>query len=118
MTPEFLLWIMIIVLIILLFKHPELLVPAPTKGIVKGIIRAPDSAIVTEATITLLSPGGEILQTVLSGADGSYEMPLMDFGTYTAKAHKTNPDGSQLEGQAKVILDSESKVVDITLVNA
>jgi hypothetical protein len=109
----FIAFVFIIVLLRLLY--PELFVPIPPTGVIRGKLTTASGSVVDEATVVLTLDGGT-KNVVSSITDGTYVFPAIGLGTYKVTAHYDNADGSWLEGSSDVVLDAATKTVDITMV--
>jgi hypothetical protein len=99
-----------------LFASVLFTVPAlaqSNKGTIKGTVTDQNGAVVQKATVTARNVATNEERTVESREDGTYEVPLVDPGTYrvTVKA-PSFPDTTQ---ENVVVQTSSTAVVDITL---
>jgi hypothetical protein len=99
-----------------LFASVLFTVPAlaqSNKGTIKGTVTDQNGAVVQKATVTARNVATNEERTVESREDGTYEIPLVDPGTYrvTVKA-PSFPDTTQ---ENVVVQTSSTAVVDITL---
>ena len=110
----FILIVLIVTLIRLLF--PELFKPTPPTGVISGGLEY-NGAPVVDATVTLYTADQSTeIAVVTSGADGSYTLPEEANGTYHVTAILQNADGTWLQADQDVVIDSPAVRVDLTLV--
>ena len=108
-----------IVLIVVLLKmlYPELFKPTPPTGVISGGLEY-NGAPVVDATVTLYtSDQSTEIAVVTSGTDGRYTLPEEANGTYHVTAILQNMDGTWLQADQDVVIDSPAVRVDLTLVN-
>ena len=106
----------IAVLILLRLLYPELFKPEPPTGVISGILTQVSGSAVAGATVTLYTP--DLLTEiaiVTSGADGAYELPAEAMGEYHITAIFKNTDGTWLQADREITLDSTAMVVDLIM---
>lgn len=106
--------IMVSILIIFLFRRRNADLIQPT-GTISGTCTGPNNAPVPGATVTLTDANKNVVATVTSGTDGSYTLPPVTLGNYHVSAVLSNPDGTHLQGDADVILNSSAQTVDLAM---
>jgi hypothetical protein len=83
------------------------------KGTVKGTITDQNGGIVQNATVTVTNTGTNAERTVSTGDDGTYEVPLLDPGTY--KVSVTAPNFGTNTQEGIQVQTASTAVVDIAL---
>lgn len=104
----------------ILHRRPVLITPQPQTGIIKGTTVDVAGKIVPGATVTLINPEDGTIASppATSDAAGNYSFPLLAIGPYKLSATLKNPDGSVLQGDVDIELNSAELVVNVTMVNA
>jgi hypothetical protein len=110
----FLVVVPIIILIRLLF--PELFKPAPTTGVISGALTTATDAPVADATVTLYNADAtQEIAVITSGADGKYSLPAEAMGPYHITAVLQNPDGTWLQADKDIELNTLAMSVDLAM---
>lgn len=106
--------IMLFILIIFIMRrrNPDLVQPT---GVISGTCTGPSNAAVAGATVTLSDSNKNVVATATSATDGSYTLPAVTLGNYHISAVLSNPDGTHLQGDVDVVLDTAAKTEDIPM---
>jgi hypothetical protein len=114
MIPEIIIALIVIIILIKLL-YPDLSVPVPPTGIISGGLTY-NGAPVVDATVTLYSADLMTeIEVVTSGADGRFTLKAEANGQYHLTAILQNADGSWLQGDRDILIDSPTVNADLTL---
>lgn len=83
------------------------------KGTIKGTVTDQNGGVVQNATVTVTNVGTNAERTVSTGNDGTYEVPLLDPGTY--KVSVKAPSFAETTQENIVVQTSSTAVADITM---
>src|SRR5688500_13812984 len=83
------------------------------RGSIKGTVTDPNGAIVQNASVTVTNVGTNAERTVSSGDDGTYEVPLLEPGTYKVTI-KAATFGDTVRDNV-IVQTASTEVVDVTL---
>ncbi len=81
-----------------------------TTGSVSGIVRDGSGAPISGATVTLTS--SQVTRTMVTGADGTFRLGLLNPGTWTVKASK---DGFQTQSASVTVSVNDNRAMAFTL---
>src|SRR5438270_12539314 len=98
-----------LVLLLAVFTFPAY--GQTNKGTIKGTVTDQNGGIVQNATVTVTNTGTNAERTVTTGDDGTYEVPLLDPGTY--KVVVKAPTFSETTQENVVVQTSSTAVADI-----
>src|SRR5712691_12624600 len=83
------------------------------KGAIKGTVTDQNGGIVQNATVTVTNVGTNAERTLNAGSDGTYEIPLLDPGTYKVTIKAAGFSDAVRENV--VVQTASTEVVDISL---